>query len=178
MAMPRLAVRCSWNAARRPLRNGRCDVFVGAAVAFHRHIDRPGFVGLQLEGVGCGACGEAFRHGLEQHRRPPPFAVEALVVQRDPAFANLGGRDAAAGAAHSPHLEQVGEVAGEGERQPDLERTIAVVLDAQALVGGAAPEKKRSHDVQHVLGQHQLLIEIDVGIGQIDGENGVVVADA
>ena len=83
-----------------------------------------------------------------------------------------------AGHGASPHLEQVGEIAGEGEHQPDLEWTVAVVLDAQALVSRAAPEKQRSHDVQHVLGQHQLLVEIDIGIGQIDGENGVVVADA
>ena len=33
------------------------DVFLDAAVAFDRHVDRPGFVGLQLEGVGCGAAG-------------------------------------------------------------------------------------------------------------------------
>ena len=74
------------------------------------------------------------------------------------------------GATHSPHLEQVGEVAGERERQPDLERTVAVVLNAQALIGGTAPEEQRAHDVQHVLGQHKLLIEIDVGVGQVDGE--------
>jgi hypothetical protein len=52
-----------------------------------------------------------------------------------------------------------------------------VVLDTQALVGGAAPEKKRAHDVQHILRLRELLIDIDVGIGQVDGEDGVVIAD-
>ena len=33
------------------------DVFHDARVAFNRHVDRPGFVWLQLEGVRCGASG-------------------------------------------------------------------------------------------------------------------------
>jgi hypothetical protein len=32
--------------------------------------------------------------------------------------------------------------------------------------------------VRHILGEHQLLVEIDIGVRQIDSENGVVVADA
>ena len=63
---------------------------------------------------------------------------------------------AAARAAHAAHLEQIGEVAGEGERQLHVERAVAVVLEAQALIGGAAPQKKRAHDVQRVFRQHQL----------------------
>src|SRR5215207_7632696 len=51
-------------------------------------------------------------------------------------------------------------------------------MDAQALVSRAAPEKKRAHDVQYVFWQHELLVDVDVWVGQIDGENGVVVADA
>ena len=59
----------------------------------------------------------------------------------------LRGCGAAPRAGQPPHLEQIGEVAGKGERQPDLERTIAVVLDPQALVNSAAPEKQSAHDV-------------------------------
>ena len=90
---------------------------------------------------------------------------------------HLRRHNPAALAVQSPHLEQVGEVAGEGEREPDVERFLAVVLHAQALIDGAAPKKKRAHDVQDVLWQHERVIEIDVGVGQVDGENGVVVAD-
>ena len=56
--------------------------FVFAAVAFHRHVDRPEFVGLQFE---CDRMrrtgGEAFGGRLEQQHRPPPIAVEAPVIQ-------------------------------------------------------------------------------------------------
>ena len=51
-------------------------------------------------------------------------------------------------------------------------------MDAQALVRRTAPEKKRSHDVQYVFWQHELLINVDIWVGQIHGENGVVIANA
>ena len=35
----------------------KCDVFHDTGLALNRHVDRPGFVWLQLEGVRCGACG-------------------------------------------------------------------------------------------------------------------------
>ena len=53
-----------------------------------------------------------------------------------------------------------------------------MVLHAQALIGGATPEKKRAHDVQHILRERELLVEIDVGIGQVDREDRVVVSHA
>ena len=52
-----------------------------------------------------------------------------------------------------------------------------MVLHAQALIGGTVQKKKRAHDVQHVFRLHEFLILIDVGIGQVDSEDGVVVAD-
>src|SRR5674476_1061433 len=108
------------------------------------------------------AAGEPLRRRVEQEHRAPPIAIPARVIQRDPGLAaNLRGRGAAALAAQSSHLEKVGEVAGEGQRKPDVERAVVVVLHAQALISGAAPEKKRAHDVQHVLRQHELLIDID-----------------
>ena len=51
-----------------------------------------------------------------------------------------------------------------------------MVLDAQALIGDAVQEKKRAHHVQHVLGLHNLMIEIHVRVSQVDREEGIVVA--
>ena len=42
---------------------------------------------------------------FEQNRRAPPFTVEALVIQRDPGFADVRIRDTAALAVHSADLE-------------------------------------------------------------------------
>ena len=51
-----------------------------------------------------------------------------------------------------------------------------MVLHADALIGRAAPEEDRAHDVQQVLLQHQAALAIDVGIGEIDGQGRIVVA--
>ena len=52
-----------------------------------------------------------------------------------------------------------------------------MILDAQALIGAAAPQEKRAHHVQRILWQNRLLIENDVGVGQINGEDRIVIAD-
>src|SRR5262249_61091513 len=74
------------------------------------------------------------------------------------------------------HLEQVGEIAVEQHRQAQIDRTIAMVLNPQTLIGRVAREKNRAYDVQGVLGQNEVMLEIDVGIGQIDGQLRIVVA--
>ena len=51
-----------------------------------------------------------------------------------------------------------------------------MVLHADPLIGGAPPQEDRAHDVQHVLAQHDPPLVIDVGIGEIDRERGIVVA--
>ena len=51
-----------------------------------------------------------------------------MVVQRNLGFADLRDCGTAMLAVQSAHLEQVGKVAGEGERKPDVEGMFAVVL--------------------------------------------------
>src|SRR6478752_973770 len=153
------------------------DVFFNAGLASDRHIDRPGFVRLQLEDVGCGAAGELLWDRVKQHRRTEPFAIEALVVQCNLALADVEVCDAPASATESPHFEEVGKVAAERDRKPDVKGAIAVVVHAQTLIGDTAQKKKGTHDVQHVFRLAELLIKKDVGIRQIDDKDGVVVAD-
>ena len=52
-----------------------------------------------------------------------------------------------------------------------------MVVHPQALIGDTAQKKKGTDDVQHVFWLAELLIEKDVGIRQIDDEDGVVVTD-
>ena len=98
------------------------------------------------------------------------LTVEPGVFQHD-----IGGTEQAAGA-HSParpalaaHLEQIGEIIIEQQREIEARLPVAVILQGDALVGRAAPQKDRAHDVQRVLLQRQPAVAVDVGIGQIDG---------
>src|SRR6185369_17670881 len=99
----------------------KSDVFRDTGVAFNRHIDRARFVWLQLESVRCGASGQLLWHRVKQHGRTQTSAIEALVFQRNLAFADVDGCDASACTAQSPHFEQVGEVAAERDRKPNVE---------------------------------------------------------
>src|SRR3984885_4361768 len=62
----------------------------------------------------------------------------------------LAGADTAAGAAFAPHLEQIGEIVAEQQSEIETGGVLTVILHTDALVGRAAPEKDRSHNVQHI----------------------------
>ncbi len=84
--------------------------------------------------------------------------------------------DAAAFAPQPARLEDVGKVAREDEREREAHRPVAVVAHRDPLVGMIAPEEGGAHDVERVLLQDDALVEIDVGIGEIDAEHRIVVA--
>lgn len=56
-----------------------------------------------------------------------------------------------------------------------MDRPVSMIVDTQALIGGIVPEKDRADNVQRVFGKRQFVLEIDVGIGQIDRKQRVVV---
>ena len=151
-------------------------VLLAAAFASHRHIDRTRCVRRQGKGVGGGAARQLFRRRVEPDRGAPANIVETVVVHGHRAGADRHVRAAATRTAQAAHFEQVGKVAGKGERKLHVEGQVAVVLQAQPLIGGAVQQKKRAHDVQRVFRLHQLAVEVDVRVGQIDGEDGIVVA--
>ena len=129
------------------------------------------------EAIGHRRRGELARGRIEAQDRLPQLGVEALIAQHGGGGArHLAVDGAAALAPQAADLEQVGEVAVEQHGQAQIDRTFAVVLDRQPLIGRVAPEKNRAHDVQGVLRQHQVIVEIHVGIGQIDRQQRVVVA--
>ena len=51
-----------------------------------------------------------------------------------------------------------------------------MILQGDALVGRAAPQENRAHDVQRVLLQHQPAVAVHVGIGEVDGQRRIVIA--
>ena len=121
--------------------------------------------------------GEFARGRIEAQDRLPQSSVETLIAQHGGGGAHHLTIDGAAVLPpQAADLEQVGEVAVEQHGQAQIDRSFAMVLDRQPLICRVAPEKNRAHDVQGVLRQHEMLVEIHVGIGQIDRQQRVVVA--
>ena len=117
------------------------------------------------------------RPRIEMQRGGARPAVEPAIFQRHVGRAEqLAGAHAPARPALAAHLEQIGEIIVEQQRQIETRRPVAVVLQADPLVGRAAPQEDRAHDVQHVLLQHHPAIAVDVGIGEVDGQRRIVVA--
>ena len=120
-----------------------------------------------------------------QPRRPrfevqdgePPLTVKPPIIQNDIGRpGQLAGADAALWPPLAAHLEEIGEIIVERQRQIEVRRIIAVVLQTDPLIGRASPQEDRPHDVQRVLAQHDAAIAVDVGIGEIDGQRRIVVA--
>ena len=66
------------------------------------------------------------------------------------------------------YLEQVSKIIV--EQQGDIENggVLAVVLNADPLIGSSAPQEDGADDVQHILLQHDAAAPVDVGIGEVD----------
>ena len=114
---------------------------------------------------------------IEGQRGPAQLAVEAVIVQQHLIVAaELRRRGTAARAMGAAHLEQVGEVVGEQNRQTNIDRLVAVIAHAEALIGGIPPQENCAQNVHGIFFQHDTLIGHDVGIGQVDDQRRVVVA--
>src|SRR5262249_5917497 len=79
-------------------------------------------------------------------------------------------------AAQATDFENVGKVAGEIKRQFETDRAVAVILYGQSLVGGLVPDKGRAHDVHRVFLQHDSATGVDIRVGEISTQGGIVVA--
>ena len=121
--------------------------------------------------------GEPGRPRLEMQGGNADLTVEPAIFQHD-----IGGAEQPAGA-YSParpalaaHLEQIGEIIVEQQRQVEARLPVAVILQSDALIGRAAPQENRAHDVQRILLQRQPAVAVHVGIGEVDGQRRIVVA--
>ena len=134
-------------------------------------------LGRKLATVGGRGRRDLARRRVEAQRSLPQLCIEALIAQDDGLRPHRAATaDAAAVPPQPANLEQIGEVAVEQHGEAQIDRTIAVVMDRQPLIGRVAPEKNRPHDVQGVLRQNEVIVEVHIGIGQIHGQQGVVVA--
>ena len=146
-------------------------------VAGYRDEQRGDRLRRKFEMPGGGIHRQPRRPRIEMHRRIARLAIEPVIVERDIGRAQqLARTDAAARTLFAAHLEQIGKVVVEQQRQGEARGVLAVVLHADALIGRAAPQKDRAHDVQHVLLQHDPAIAVHIGVGEIDGQRRIVVA--
>src|SRR5689334_237710 len=110
-------------------------------------------------------------------RRQAGHIVEPLVLERDVRRPKQASRaDATTLPFLAANLEEVGKIVVEQQGDVEAGVPIAVILQADTLVGSTPPQKDRAHDVQHILFQHETtLVVVDVGIAQVDGQRRIVV---
>jgi len=83
-------------------------------------------------------------------RRGACLAVETFIFEHNVGGPQqLVGTDAPPCALFTAHFEQIGEIIVEQQRYVEARGRLAVILDADPLIGRAAPEKDRAHDMQH-----------------------------
>src|SRR5579871_1829100 len=118
------------------------------------------------------------RPRIEMQRGHTRLTVEALVVEHDIGGTyELRSADAATRPALAAYLEQIREVVVERQCEIEGGAPVTVILQTDALIGGAAPQENGAHDVQHIFLQQKPALAVDIGIGEIDGERRIVVAE-
>ena len=109
---------------------------------------------------------KSVRRRIEGQRGAAQFVVEAVIVQQHLVVAaQLARCGAAALAARAAHLEKIGKVVGEQNRRAATSiGAIAVIAQAEPLIGRVAPEKDRAQNMQRVLLQDDALIGEESGL--------------
>ncbi len=128
--------------------------------------------------VNRGAGRKTVRRRIESQCGLSHFGVEPLIDQQHPIAAKkLGTRGAAPLTMRAADFEQVGKVAFEQNRKPQVDGVIAVIADAKTLIGCTAPKKNRAQNMNPVLFQDDVLTIHQIRIGQVDEERGIVVTE-
>ena len=117
------------------------------------------------------------RTRIEMQPRGARDVIEAAIVEQHVGRPEQPARaDAAALAPLAANFKQIGEVIVEQQCQSEAGAAVAMILHADALIGGAAPQEDRAHDVQQILLQVEASVTVNVGVGEIDRQGGIVVA--
>ena len=102
--------------------------------------------------------------------------VEPAIAERDGA---VGGRlfqkVAPALALLPAHLKDVREIGPKLDGERHLDAIETVIGNMQLLVLGALPEKAAAGDVQAAAGYERSVLEVHVGIGEVHGQERIVV---
>ena len=90
---------------------------------------------------------------------------------------NLPADSATALPAQAAHFEQIGKIAVEQKREAQIHRPLTIVADDKTLVRGIAQQKDGAHHMQRVFREDEPIFVIRIGIGEINAQQRVVVAD-
>ncbi len=121
---------------------------------------------------------QPIRRRLEPQRSGAPPVVEPGIGKLDGVGRNVGAVGGApARAMRAAYLEQIGEIGAEADLQREALVAVGEVAHGETLVARAIPQEFRAANVD------QVVLEIDAvlvqrGIGEVAGEQGVVVARA
>ena len=127
--------------------------------------------------VNGGARGQPIRRRIKVERGAARFGVETLIDQQHSVVAvKLGRRRAVPIAMRAAHFEQIGKVVLEHDRQPQVDRLVAIIAHAEPLIGGATPQEDGAQDMDAVLLHKDTLAVHQIRIGQIDEERRIIVA--
>ena len=152
----------------------------GEAVRIATNLDEHRGPGIRIEvELEDGAVGlKLRRRGIEAQPGLPSVAVEAGVGERRGIALDPGRvKCATALASHTPHLEQVGEIRRELEVEPDALAAVVEVPDGKTLEAGRIPHELGSAHVHQVMAEHEPTALVDIRIGQVAGQGGVVVPE-
>ena len=126
-----------------------------------------------------GALGRQMRRrGIESNRRRSAPVVEPGIAQRHMTGADFSRMGLSPSRSlGSTHLEEIGEIGGEGDRQFHPARLVVEIADVQPLEAAGVPEKSRPSEVDQVMFEPGTARRADeIGIGQIASQRSVVVA--
>ena len=117
------------------------------------------------------------RSRLKYDTRAPLLAVETEVDEFGSVALDKGMHGAAARTLVPPHLEHVGEIIVEGDRQEEADPIGAEISQGKAVKQGGTPNEHRPRHMQQVFLQDNALVVVDVGIGEVDAEDAIVVRE-
>jgi hypothetical protein len=128
---------------------------------------------LEADAIG----GHFRRGGKEPGADAPANAVEPQVSQDDLVGTGFRRQEAPPPvAADAAHLENVREIGGKQKRGRHADFMKGEIAHTDPLVADALPEKAHPEKVQRVARQDHAVSVRDVGIGQVDDEDGALLA--
>ena len=110
-----------------------------------------------------------FQPGLAQD------AVEPLVGQHRRVGLDVPPLPAAVFALDPAHFEDVGEIGFEQEGQVQAQLGIQIAQNPGAAIERAVPQEQRAEGVDRAARNDAVAADRDVGIGEVDGDEGVVL---
>src|SRR5262249_55124337 len=139
---------------------------------FHRHL----LLWLQRNLILAVARGNSLRRGMKADVSVTNEIVEPTIAQeREVTVCRSLEAVAFVLAVGAANFKKIGEVGVESDDELELYRLEAVVRNVQLFVAGVSPENFGAREVQSPTGDGDVLLDAEVDVSQIGGEETVVL---